>query len=134
MGVVPDRDSLLTIDSRPIDAVLFDAGGIFGIPDPTVLAPLLAYYGASTDLAAYHRAHYRGMAAKSEAGSDERDWDVYNEAYVRSVGVPDHDVEEAAIALDRTSGSCAWWSRPSRCWRAPRCVRWVTVRVSRCGW
>jgi len=105
---VPDRDSLLTIDSRPIDAVLFDAGGIFVIPDPTVLAPLLAYYGATADLDAYHRAHYRGMAAKSAAGSGERDWSVYNEAYVRCVGVPDHDVSEAAIALDHSRSAYLW--------------------------
>ena len=108
MSVVPDCDSLLTIDSRPIDAVLFDAGGIFVIPDPTVLSPLLAFYGATTDVAAYHRAHYRGMAAKSAAGSGERDWAVYNEAYVRCVGVPDHDVAEAAIALDRSRSAYLW--------------------------
>jgi len=105
---VSDRGSLLTIDSRAIDAVLFDAGGIFVIPDPTVLAPLLAFYGASTDLRVYHRAHYRGMAAKSAAGSGERDWSVYNEAYVRCVGVPDHDAAEAAIALDRTRSAYLW--------------------------
>lgn len=100
--------SPLIIDSRPIDAVLFDAGGIFVIPDPTVLSPLLAFYGATSDLAAYHRAHYRGMAAKSAAGSGERDWGVYNEAYVRCVGVPEHDVAEAAIALDRSRSAYLW--------------------------
>lgn len=105
---MPDCDSLLTIDSRPIDAVLFDAGGIFVIPDPSVLAPLLGFYGASVDHAAYHRAHYRAMAAKSAAGSGERDWSAYNHAYVRSVGVPEHDVEEAATALDRTRSAYLW--------------------------
>ncbi|MFM7756107.1 MAG: hypothetical protein ACKO84_05050, partial [Actinomycetota bacterium] len=79
---------MLLIDNREIDAVLFDAGGIFVIPDPTVLAPLLSYFGATDAIDAYHRAHYRGMAAKSAAGSPESDWSDYNRAYVASVGVP----------------------------------------------
>ena len=70
-----DQVTALIIGNHEIDAVLFDAGGIFVIPDPTVLAPLLSYYGATTELAMYHRAHYRGMAAKSAAGSGESDWD-----------------------------------------------------------
>ena len=122
----------LTIDSRPIDAVLFDAGGIFVIPDPTVLSPLLAFYGATTDVAAYHRAHYRGMAAKSAAGSGERDWAVYNEAYVRCVGVPDHDVAEAAIALDRSRSAYLW--RPTKSSAQTACNRPAPPTRPLAGW
>lgn len=99
---------MLTIADREIDAVLFDAGGIFVIPDPTVLAPLLAYFGATDDIDAYHRAHYRGMAAKSAAGSPESDWSVYNLAYVESVGVPSADLEYAATILGRTRHAWLW--------------------------
>lgn len=88
--------------------MLFDAGGIFVIPDPTVLAPLLAYFGATDELEAYHRAHYRGMAAKSAAGSPESDWSVYNLAYVESVGVPSHEAEYAADILGRTRNAWLW--------------------------
>ena len=98
----------LIIDSRPIDAVLFDAGGIFVIPDPTVLGPLLSFYGGSSDLGDHHRAHYRAMAAKSAAGSGERDWSAYNVAYVRSIGVSEPDVDEAAMVLDRTRNAYIW--------------------------
>ncbi|HUF99731.1 MAG TPA: hypothetical protein VMM60_16510, partial [Ilumatobacter sp.] len=56
------------------DAVLFDAGGVLVLPDPTVLAPLLAPLGGSTDLARHQRAHYAAMAAKSHAAAGERDW------------------------------------------------------------
>lgn len=108
LGVVPDSSSTLTIAGREIDAVLFDAGGIFVIPDPHVLAPLLGYYGASTDPADYHRAHYAGMAAKSRVGSDERDWSAYNAAYVRSVGVDEHDLDEAADVLNVTRNAWLW--------------------------
>ncbi len=99
---------MLKIDNHEIDAVLFDAGGIFVIPDPTVLAPLLAYFGATEDLDVYHRAHYRGMAAKSTAGSSEGDWSVYNLAYVEAVGVPNHEQEYAADILGRTRNAWLW--------------------------
>jgi putative hydrolase of the HAD superfamily len=90
------------------DAVLFDAGGIFVLPDPDVLGPLLAYYGGSTDPEVHRRAHYAGMAAKSAAGSTERDWSSYNLAYVRSVGVPEDEAELAAHVLDHTRNAWIW--------------------------
>lgn len=99
---------MLEIGGREIDAVLFDAGGIFVIPDPTVLAPLLAYFGATSDPTAYHRAHYRGMAAKSAAGAPEGDWSSYDLAYVEAVGVPTHDVSFAASILGRTRHAWLW--------------------------
>ena len=68
------------------DAILFDAGGIFLLPDPTVLGPLLQYYGGDPSVEAHRRAHYAGMAAKSEAGVGEAFWHEYDIAYVRSVG------------------------------------------------
>jgi len=101
----------LVIHGHEVDAVLFDAGGIFVIPDPAVLMPLLAWYGGSDDWARYHRAHYAGMAAKSVAGSHESDWSRYDVAYVESVGVPGHDVEEAAMVLGRTRNAWTWRHR-----------------------
>ncbi len=98
----------LTINGQDIEAVLFDAGGIFVIPDPTVLAPLLAYFGATDDLDAYHRAHYRGMAAKSLAGSPESDWSAYNLAYVDSVGISPSEREHAAVILGQTRNAWLW--------------------------
>ena len=53
---------------RDVDAILFDAGGILVLPDPTVLGPLLAYYGGDPSIERHHRAHYRAMAVKSAAG------------------------------------------------------------------
>ena len=70
----------LMIHGHEVEAVLFDAGGIFVIPDPHVVSPLLQYYGAAADLDRYHRAHYAGMAATPAAGSGERDWSEYNRA------------------------------------------------------
>lgn len=95
------------------DAILFDAGGVLVLPDPTVLSPLLAYFGGDASIDAHRRAHYAGMKAKSDADSSETSWDVYNNAYVSSVGVDEADRSEAAALLDRTRYHATWrWVIP----------------------
>jgi putative hydrolase of the HAD superfamily len=95
------------------DAVWLDAGGVLVLPDPTVLAPLLAYFGGSPDVDRHRRAHYAAMAVKSAQGAGELDWREYDEAYVASVGVPDADVAEAAETLGRTRTALLWrWPIP----------------------
>jgi putative hydrolase of the HAD superfamily len=95
------------------DAVLFDAGGVLVLPDPTVLAPLLDFYGGDTTVDTHRRAHYAGMAAKSRAGSSEAEWLVYDEAYVAAIGVRDGDLGEAADVLNRTRTPDLWrWPIP----------------------
>lgn len=100
--------STLRRPSPRFDAFLFDAGGIFVLPDPTVLAPLLVVYGGSDDHEHHRRAHYAAMAAKSASGSDERDWSAYNVAYCVDIGVPDHELAEAALVLDHTRNAYIW--------------------------
>ena len=95
------------------DAVLFDAGGVLVLPDPTVLRPLLAPYGGADDTAAHRRAHYAGMARKSHERSAERDWNSYNVAYVAAVGVRSDSLEHAAEVLDHTRSAHLWrWPIP----------------------
>jgi FMN phosphatase YigB (HAD superfamily) len=95
------------------DALLFDAGGVLVLPDPTVLGPLLAYYGGDRSIEANRRAHYAAMAAKSTAGAMEADWITYDEAYVRSVGVNEADVAEATTLLGQTRHAPLWrWAIP----------------------
>lgn len=89
-------------------ALLFDAGGIFVLPDPTVIGPLLAYYGATTDPDAHVRAHYAAMAAKSIAMSQERDWGTYDLEYVARVGVSEDAAVRAAAVLGRTRSAWLW--------------------------
>lgn len=53
------------------------------------------------------------MAAKSAAGSGEAFWDEYNHSYVRSVGVPDRDVDAAVTSLHHTRNAYLWrWPIP----------------------
>lgn len=95
------------------DAVLFDAGGVLVLPDPTVLAPLLATYGGDPSVDAHRRAHYAAMAAKSRHGSSEWDWHRYNLAYVAAVGCRADLHEHAAEVLDHTRSAHLWrWAIP----------------------
>jgi putative hydrolase of the HAD superfamily len=99
--------------TQRFDAILFDAGGILVLPDPTVLGPLLTYYGGDASVEAHRRAHYAGMTAKSAAGSGEAFWDEYEHSYVRSVGVPEADVDAAVASLHRTLNALLWrWPIP----------------------
>jgi putative hydrolase of the HAD superfamily len=96
-----------------IDAVLFDAGGVLVLPDPTVIAPLLVRYGGSTDIDVHRRAHYAGMKAKSDRSEPEGSWGAYDEAYVAAVDVDPTDREEAAFVLGRTRTAWLWrWTIP----------------------
>lgn len=103
-------------DRRPsarFDAVVFDAGGVLVLPDPTVLAPLLSYYGGDGSIEAHRRAHYAGMKAKSDVSAAERSWEAYNDAYVTAVGVDEAEREEAAGVLERTRYHHTWrWVIP----------------------
>ena len=95
------------------DAIWLDAGGVLVLPDPTVLAPLLDYFGGSTDVDRHRRAHYAAMAVKSAQGASEVDWREYDEAYVRSLGIDGDDVGMAAEALGHTRSAHLWrWPIP----------------------
>jgi putative hydrolase of the HAD superfamily len=95
------------------DAVWLDAGGVLVLPDPTVLGPLLAYYGGSLDVDRHRRAHYAAMAVKSAQGAEERDWIEYDRAYVRTIGVNGDDLAEAAVVLGHSRIAALWrWPIP----------------------
>ena len=90
------------------DAIIFDAGGVFVLPDPTVIAPLLAPFGGSLDLEQHRRGHYAAMAAKSRADDAESNWQTYNETYVETVGVDPTMTAIAARLLERTRSADLW--------------------------
>ena len=99
---------MTTIEAGSFDAVIFDAGGVFVLPDPTVIAPLLAPFGGSIDPELHRRAHYAGMAAKSRVDAVEADWQVYNETYVATIGVAADMAAIAATLLGRTRSADLW--------------------------
>ncbi len=106
------------------DAVLFDAGGVLVLPDPTVLSPLLAPYGGDVSIAAHRRAHYAAMAVKSMVNAGETDWHDYNLTYVRAVGIEGDEAEHAAVVLEHTRTAFLWR------WPIPESVAAVSVLAS----
>ena len=95
-----------------LDAVLFDAGGVLVLPDPAVLAPLIAYYGGDARHDTYVRAHYAGMAAKSAATVGESDWTHYNAAYLDQLSVPDEHRHAALEVLTHVKSNARLWRHP----------------------
>jgi putative hydrolase of the HAD superfamily len=73
-----------------------------------VLGPLLTVYGGDPAWEAHARAHYAGMAVKSQQGAEERDWAAYDLAYVRAIGISADDEDEAAQVLGRTRSAWIW--------------------------
>lgn len=94
------------------DAVLFDAGGVLVLPDPLVLAPLIAYYGGDDRHESYVRAHYAGMAAKSAADVGESDWTHYNDTYLAHLSVPDEHTSAALEVLTHVKSNARLWRHP----------------------
>jgi putative hydrolase of the HAD superfamily len=89
-----------------VDAVLFDAGGVLVVPDPTVLGPLLAPYGGALDPAVHHRAHYVAMRAHDL--HDDEGWHEYHLGYVTSAGVPSGELDHALPVFRDTFNSWLW--------------------------
>jgi len=92
--------------TKRFDAILFDAGGIFLLPDPVTLGTVIRSYGGDGSIENLTRAHYAGMAAidaiaqQSPGKSiDAFSWDSYRRGYAQSAGVADHDVEAAINKL-----------------------------------
>ncbi len=94
------------------DAILFDAGGVLVLPDPNVLAPLIAYYGGDDRHETYVRAHYAGMAAKSAVTAGESDWTHYNATYLAHLSVPDEHQEAALEVLTHVKANARLWRHP----------------------
>ncbi|MDY7104364.1 MAG: HAD family hydrolase [Actinomycetota bacterium] len=90
-------------DPGAIDAVALDIGGVFLLPSPGLTRDVLTEAGWTVpdDHDAYHRAHYRGVAAYRN-----RTWKAsYLEAYADELGLP----AAAAEPLERLH-----FSRPAR--------------------
>jgi FMN phosphatase YigB (HAD superfamily) len=99
--------------SRRFDAVLFDAGGVLLLPDPSVFGPLLGYYGGDPSIDAHRRAHYAGMHAKSVADAPENEWAPYTDAYLDAIGVRPAERAAAGEVFDATRGARLWrWVIP----------------------
>lgn len=101
--------------SARFDAILFDAGGIFLIPDPVTIGTVIRQCGGDGSVEKLIRAHYAGMSAidadvpRSEGMSIEKfGWDSYREAYAKAAGVPEPQLEAAVDKLRSLFSPFLW--------------------------
>lgn len=104
--------------TKRFDAVLFDAGGIFVIPEPVSTGMAISAFGGTTDHAELVRCHYAGMEALDAVASKRTDksidkitWDIYRHAYLQTAGVADEHLEPANRAM-RSLFSPFYWRYP----------------------
>lgn len=101
--------------TKRFDAVLFDAGGIFVIPEPVATGMAISPFGGSMDHNVLVRCHYAGMEALDAVASKRTDrsidkitWDIYRHAYVKTAGVSDDQVSPAADAMRKLFSPYYW--------------------------
>ncbi|MEY4401527.1 MAG: hypothetical protein RL072_1392 [Actinomycetota bacterium] len=104
--------------AKRFDAVLFDAGGIFVIPEPVSTGMAISPFGGTTDHAELVRCHYAGMEAldavatkRTHKSIDKITWDIYRHSYLRTAGVADAQLEPATRAM-RALFSPFYWRYP----------------------
>ncbi len=94
-----------------VDAVIFDVGGVFVVPSPTVVRGRFDDLADVADLAddAFVAAHYHGIAAYDRSEDPPERWPAYLEAYLVAIGLtPDDEVRRRAVELWRTPSTELW--------------------------
>jgi putative hydrolase of the HAD superfamily len=76
---------------EPVEAVLFDAGGVLLLPDPAALRRAFAPFGATPDDETCRLAHYASMRELDRVGGP--DWLAVDRVLARISGVPEDKVE-----------------------------------------
>ena len=97
-----------------VEAVFLDVGGVFHLPDHTIVSQALRRAGVDgpLDPSVLDRAHYAGVHALVDWPAAESGiWTAYEEAYAREVGTPAECVPDAVAELDVAFGLEGVWSR-----------------------
>ncbi len=98
------------IPATYIDAVVFDMGGVFIIPNPTIVCDAVNAAGVPLEMSVEdaHDAHYRGVRAITELLATEdvdesqlEVWRHYDLAYFESAGLAGDDIRIAADGREK---------------------------------
>ena len=80
--------------TKRFDAILFDAGGIFLLPDPISLGAIVRAHGGDGSLEKMMRAHYAGLERLDSIACELTretlegfSWDPYRDAYAEVAGI-----------------------------------------------
>jgi len=96
-------------DPNDIDSVVFDMGGVFIIPNPTLVCAAVTAAGVDLVMTFQqaHDAHYTGVRAITERLAEEsvdetqpEVWEYYDTAYFASTGLTGSDLRTAVSARD----------------------------------
>ena len=89
---------------QPLDAVLFDVGGVFHLPDHDRIVDAMSRAGVEVDPANLDRAHYAGVRGLTNFREGDRNiWLAYIREYARALGADDQVETVAEVLLDRKS-------------------------------
>ena len=101
--------------TKRFDAILFDAGGIFLLPDPISLGAIVRAHGGDGSIERLMRAHYAGMErldnVARETGKETIEgfsWDPYRDAYVEAAGITGAAAETASEKLRMMFSPFLW--------------------------
>ncbi len=111
----------MTVSFLPedIDALVFDVGGVFLVPNFERIGSHLreAGYWVPEEAYRYLRAHHRGIHALTHSGGhnegDRMFWHGYRFAYVMELGLAEDDAERAAHLFAELFGTTVpLWTQP----------------------
>jgi putative hydrolase of the HAD superfamily len=103
----PAMISPSAISPDRIDAVVFDMGGVFVVPDPGAVSDIVAAAGVALELddGSARLGHYAGVAAMTAllvddplSEADASVWEAYDTAYFASVGLAGDGLRTAVVA------------------------------------
>jgi putative hydrolase of the HAD superfamily len=101
--------------TKRFDAILFDAGGIFLLPDPISLGAIVHAHGGDGSVEKMMRAHYAGMERLDSIASELAretiegfSWDSYRDAYVEAAGITGTAAVTASEQLQKMFSPFLW--------------------------
>lgn len=101
--------------TKRFDAILFDAGGIFLLPDPISLGAIVRAHDGDGSIERLMRAHYAGMerldnVARETAKEtiDGFSWDPYRDAYLEAAGITGSAAAAASEQLRKMFSPFLW--------------------------
>ena len=101
--------------TKRFDAILFDAGGIFLLPDPISLGAIVRTHGGDGSIEKMMRAHYAGLErldnVARESGRETIEgfsWDPYRDAYVEAAGISGTAAVAASEQLQKMFSPFLW--------------------------
>ena len=94
---------------QPLDAVLFDVGGVFHLPDHDRIVDAMSRAEVEVDPANLDRAHYAGVRGLTDFREGDRNiWLAYIREYAKALGAADQTETVAEVLLNEFTTGGVW--------------------------